>query len=853
VADGPLRTHEPEASAKSSAPQAEAAVAGAELATPTNVSVGRLPTAPRAVTRGGMLRLQRSAGNRAVAALTGPAARPPVRVQRIPLEEGPPLAPGNYRYGTTIVPLDPVKLRATLSDMAGRQGLAAEKTWLQAFAADMRSQDGKHSYQDPVANQTVNVESAFATRGEAAQAQIVEQVGAVQTQFQQSLLGSVRELLDNSEKKLQAEGRRYGFPDDMSILKPKPVSAGESAILPSMPASDDLRGVMVGAKKLLDGKKKLAAARATIQKSGPILGDALRPTVLEPAVKEYHSLRQQVCGQFPVLSSIERTPDRLAELASGSPHAGKGSSGPAASIALVKAKEEVRKELADKLSNISVVRDGMGAPDKVDKFWLDRGLRETTKRSMGIAPATVQDAAVEDKAKQVQEDADFEAKVKQAVGVALLVASFVPGVAPVAGAVGLVVGAVDVVTAFQEYYWEEAASGTAMEKAEAISQTEPSLFGLAVSIAFGLLEGVAEVEALKGAINVFKTVSTAYREARAAGVAAQLGSGTAKAAAASELATATERLRTTADTTSGKAGLGDRIVAGLPGDVQATAKSLDASLKTITDPTLKDMVLKSHKPVTPEGETLMDLAIKDPHQLAEDYREWAKKSTKPFVDWLGDKHQMPSHGILNEPAGLIEYGLKEGEARRSFDACILEDASREVGVWRDPATGEHIVVQGGGSFVEAGWMSDVENMRSGKRVPWELVVHHHPNRGIAIDRLPSPADFAHITENQRNAGVTRPVRSKIVWTDPVSKIKFETEFGFTPGAERPWWARYRIEDGSSRIASFAERPGTTGEYQGFLNSFTARTADPVPGGNRIPVPTPTPPPLPRPGPSGPGP
>ena len=807
-------------------------------------------SAGAAVSRTDVLGLQRWAGNRAVAGLMGPPPSPRLIVQRIGLEEGPPLAPGNYRYGQQIVSLDPAAMRATLADMAGRDGLAAERAWQWTFVADMRAQGGKHSYEDPVAKQSVKVEPTIAGRAEDAQAQVNTQVSAVQTQFQQSLLNSVRDLLANSEKKLQGEGRRYGFPDDESIFRPKPTSAGASAILPSMPGSDDLRGVVGGAKQLLDAKVKLKKARENIAKSGPILGDAMRPTVLEPAVREYHTLRQKVCTQFPLLSAIERNDDRLAELASGASDVGKDAPGTVASIALVKAKDEVRKELADKLSNISYIRSGMNETDKIDKFWLDRSLRENTKRSMAISPATVQNAAVEDKVKQLQADAEFEAKLKAAMGVALLIASFVPGVAPVAGAVGLIAGAVDVTTAFQQYYWEQAAAGTAMEKAEAISQTDPSMFGLAVSIAFGLLEGVAEAKALEGAIEVFKVVRSVYKEARAAGVAAKLGSGAAKGGATSELVAATEKLKTTADTASGKPGLGDKIVAGLPADVQKTAMSLDRALKLIEDPGLKELVLKGDKAVTPAGETLMDLAIKDPHQLIGDFAEWQKsKSGKPFQDWLSDIKQMPAHGILNEPAGLIEYGLKEGDARRSFDACLKEDLTREAGIWRDPETGEHVVAQGGPGFVEHGWQSDVQNLRSGKVPKWELVLHHHPNRGIAIDRIPSPGDFGHITryQNPGAGGELKPVTSAIVWTDPATKLQVQTEFGYVPHAERPYWTRYRVDDGTYRVASFKDLPGVSGEYQGFVNSFTGKPTDVVPGGGGMPVALPEPPPTVRPG------
>lgn len=158
-----------------------------------------------------------------------------------------------------------------------------------------------------------------------------------------------------------------------------------------------------------------------------------------------------------------------------------------------------------------------------------------------------------------------------------------------------------------------------------------------------------------------------------------------------------------------------------------------------------------------------------------------------------------------------------------------------------------MVAQGGPGFVEHDWMSDVDNLRGGKVPKWELVLHHHPNRGIAIDRLPSPGDFGHITRYQHAGDAPKSLTSNIAWTDPASKIPFQSQFGFTPGAERPYWTRYRVEDGTSRIASFKDLPGTTGEYQGFVNSFTGKPTDVVPGGNVMPVALPEPPPTVRPG------
>jgi hypothetical protein len=762
-----------------------------------------------------------------------------LNVQRLRLQDGPPLAPGNYLYGNKIVGLDAGVMRQFLTRMAVDDGLTAEAQWQEAFAADMRSQTANlHSYEDPVNQQTVVVETALASRSDQAQQAVDSQVYAVQLQFQQQLLGSVRAILDRSELQVQAEGRRYGFPDDKSILQPKPVTAGAAALGPALPGAKDLNHLMTAAKTLLTAKRKLAKARQDIAKLGPLLGDVMRPTVLEPVLLEYHQVLTEKCGEFPILASIERDEARLAELASG---ADAGGTGPTASAALLRTRELIRKELANKLTNISVIRASLEDPGQADKFWLDQQLRENTKHVLGIQPKTLADVAVEERVKNLKDDAEFYATLKEVIGIGLLILSFVPGAGLAAGAAGVLLGAADVIGAFQEYYWQEAAAGTAFDKAEAISQSDPSLFGLALSIAYGLLEGVAEAKALEGAIGVFKTVGAAYREARAAATIAKVGSGAARGTAAAELLTASEKLKTTADQASGKPGLGEKILADLPADVKAFSADLEKAIRQIKDPELQGLVRNSTMPVGKDGTTLAELAARDPAQLEADFAAWKQSGEKqPVEDYLAQSRAKHAHQTISYPAGLVEEGLDAAGARRSYEASLAEDPKREVAIWQDPATGENVCVQGEPGFVETEWMGEPENLRDGKVTPWALVMHHHPGRGLISDALPSAEDFQSLTHWQRASGVPKSIRSILTYIDPESKLRFQTEFGFEPGAKLPYWARYRVNDGTFRVASFEGPPWAEGaaEYQAFLDSFKGDVSAPVPGGNVQPAPEP---------------
>ena len=575
--------------------------------------------------------LQPAAGNQAVVQLVAGALPRLPSVQRLRLDDGPPVAPGHYRYGSTIVGLDPKDMRDVLTGVAVARGLPGERRWQETFVVDMRGEPNPHQFED--GTQSVHVEQKLAANAVQGQEALEKEARDTQDKFQQELLGKVRSLLDTSEKQVQAEARRYGFPDDRSVLEPQPLTAGQSAALLGLPEAAELKKLAVAAKDLLDGKRKLNKARKDVAGMGAF-SDAFRPAMLEPVLRDYHQLRTAKCGEFPVLAAAERDAQKLAELASSAQLTRPESGQAANSQGLLAIREWLRKGLTTPLVNIAYVRAGMTEPDKVERFWLDSSLRAMVTRSLSIQSGTFAEIAVRAKVDQLQEDREFTAKLKAIIGMALLALSFVPGVNVVAGVAAAGIAAGDVLDAFQEYFWEEAASGTALDKAEAISQSDPSLFGLGMALAFGLLEGVAEVKALQGAIEVFKALRGIYREARAASLAVKASSGAAKSAAAADLLVAETNLRTVAESVSGKPGLGDRILASLPADEKLFAQQLDEAIAQLKNSELRQLVRESRQ-VDPLGRTLQDRVVTDQAGLERDFGEWQRTGSKgPFEEWL---------------------------------------------------------------------------------------------------------------------------------------------------------------------------------------------------------------------------
>jgi hypothetical protein len=164
------------------------------------------------------------------------------------------------------------------------------------------------------------------------------------------------------------------------------------------------------------------------------------------------------------------------------------------------------------------------------------------------------------------------------------------------------------------------------------------------------------------------------------------------------------------------------------------------------------------------------------------------------------------------PEGLAEHENTKGQAFASYEKGIVADPSREVAVYIDPVTNEHVVVQGGADFVAHDWMDEAGHGRV-----WQLVEHYHPGHDIGA-RYASPEDFAAMMHWQ-NVGVQEdlPVTTAIRWHDPRSKKPVMTEIGYAPGSDRPFWIKYLGPRGKWEVATFADTPWNAGsDYIRFL-------------------------------------
>jgi hypothetical protein len=215
--------------------------------------------------------------------------------------------------------------------------------------------------------------------------------------------------------------------------------------------------------------------------------------------KEYLILRQGYEVEFPMLASF-RPPEGLSKLKD---------------IARGGKKERntsITGELLDKYKNIQKIRkvanDG--------KFvWKQEMIVEGTKRALGVQPGSIPDKGIDAKVAEVE-----SSEVAKQLGLALVSllgalilaipsggSSLVAwGTTIVGGGMLVAAGGLSIYEGIQEYSTQKAATGTAFDKAQAISQNDPSLFWLALNIVMTITDIGLAAKAFTKAARAIRTV-----------------------------------------------------------------------------------------------------------------------------------------------------------------------------------------------------------------------------------------------------------------------------------------------------------------------------------------------------------
>jgi hypothetical protein len=312
------------------------------------------------------------------------------------------------------------------------------------------------------------------------------------------------ELLKNSEKQLKSEIAKYGLKVDGYVFKDYSMAGG--------PMQDNLKaaaGRLAAQRKACDKLmreflKAQQAAEVEGRKWGPFLGpgpDFLGP--LEEARKSWVAAedafraaanKEQI--DFPVLAAYTTVDDaaaKLEELAAKD------------SAALA---ETLYKTIDERMQNIETVRSEIGHGFNP---WTYPQIVALVKQQLGYSPWECR--VVDEKAASVrsgESDGDA-AKVWGviAVGLGLLAAiptggsSVLAGVAAAGAAVGAAYSLNNLYEHYKEYSLASAATGTTLDKAQAISQDEPGLMWLAfdlLDLGLNVVAAAATFKTLRGAM-----------------------------------------------------------------------------------------------------------------------------------------------------------------------------------------------------------------------------------------------------------------------------------------------------------------------------------------------------------------
>ncbi len=336
--------------------------------------------------------------------------------------------------------------------------------------------------------------------------------------FESNARSTIDEMLGASDKAIADQGERFGLSEDYRDDPELKAEVGAGTY--TMAQNDDsakmaeaAQMLVVEHSKLMEVQKRVAMENAPAITDMPGGGsrpvDEMDPTKIPELVdakQRYEQVFAGAAAQFPVLATFKHDPTKMAEFA-------KAGTSPAAATML-------GKELAEKRKNIRETRENLGAGKL--KIWSLNNIVQGTKAKLSFGPDTLEGKAVDEH----KADKDSDERVQQiavaALSITLGILSAVATaggslvVAGVAAGAGAALSTTQLMENVQNYQVESAASNTALDKAASISQTDPSLFWLAVDLIAAGLDIFAAGKAFKAMVGPIRTAMAARRAVEAA-------------------------------------------------------------------------------------------------------------------------------------------------------------------------------------------------------------------------------------------------------------------------------------------------------------------------------------------------
>jgi hypothetical protein len=589
-------------------------------------------------------------------------------------------------------------------------------------------------------------------------ATVTEEVNNLKTQrtnfeehFERRANDTLNAMLDKSQEQLEKDRERYGAKETGWIFKD--YSLNKSA--DTVGLGDYAKRLQAKQQKFMEVAGAHTPARGELPAAGVPDGPPdpallkrqadieAQQAAVAPIEAEYNELRKEAEQKHPLLLSYQLdlqgrdTPRHLAALANDTGEARAA---------------HVITTINDKLENIAKTRK-MSSEEKTRIWKLERVVGPThnlpdVQTRVPWSPA-LRKEVVEDKVLATELSQEFQDVAIGAVTFAIGLIAAIPtagasmGVVAAAGtatATGLAIDAVLLKQAVKEYQFESAASGTNYNKAEAISQDDPSLFGLAFQF---LMTAIGAAMALSEARSMITRVSRLRSEA--------LGVKAAKMAAEAELAKRLEAQYRQAlaemerAANEVKPGAGKALVA----EVEAEANPAARTRRTVGGPDAAPDTVKNSLPPVPNA-------------------------------------------LMHGPDGK---SMTRAEAYSQYHQQIELNPNREYAIVRRGQSDEFAVIIGESQEVK---------IPQEFPLGWNYETHYHPNfewldpkmkmirESNFHARIPSTDDMqgAMVASTQNKTSWME----RLDWRDPDRNktTMYRTTFGHNPGADKPFWTQYPI-------------------------------------------------------------
>jgi len=310
-------------------------------------------------------------------------------------------------------------------------------------------------------------------------------------EFEAKSRSTLEAILDTSAKKLEDEMRRYGFSE--TVQPGGSPGSGKASLSPTA----DMAKMAAAAQELVAADSvvanlqiRLGQKYAAAHPGGPMEAQVNRDAVTRDinsdpsfveAVQTYEKLFAKHLSTFPMLAAYRGKGFDLNALAQAQ------KSPAAAAIAA--------QPLLDKRRDIDATRGNI-ASGKLSVYGLP-SIVTVAKGQLAAPPGSLKERFIDDRVAQVKSDKATVDLALGAIATAAMVAATVAtagGAAIVAGTatgVGIGIGAAQLLEKIDQFGVAASAGNTDLDRARAISQSDPSLFWLALDIAMFVTDVVA--------------------------------------------------------------------------------------------------------------------------------------------------------------------------------------------------------------------------------------------------------------------------------------------------------------------------------------------------------------------------